>query len=767
MKRRIISLFMALCMLLLAVPVFVLPATAAEHEALTTKFDINNNWPTYTRIPNEQQPTVRTSIESWNGGWSMGLMYKGAYARYTSGGTYNIITAGNDNPWSDTGVYLDNSEIIITNQPYSSTKRAVAYNYTAQYTGRVTIGLDSLTINTAGATVFFAIFINDVMVFPNADADALEGANWLTAGSLEDFETALGGKTLAYDVQRGDNISFAVASNSSCAAGVYMVPSVAYDAGWKVVPDIVNDYLAPNGTTWPEFSALPGLRPLQQLDARWTLGSYNVTNDEFTEYSHFNTKSGRTYGVYQSDSKALWDEVGSIYIGASANPALKGAFHLGASTEEFAAYRVQVLASSVAQISMKDLKLISAESTAIDGTAVIEVYKNGELFQTLNYTVTGGEPSVTAYPANVKKGDELTFIVKSATATAAADTVVAVAGSPMVVCSDVTSFLSKAPAEGESGVAIENADLLVGSEFGLRLYAYATEDVYENLNAKLTLYVWSSTVEGEKTAENATAVLPMTYNDNFAYYADFMGFSIREITDDFYVQVVVKEGETELVRSVVANQNMVDMITEQYETEKDPATKQLLIDMLNYAAAAQSHFNYNTDKMANAALTDDEKKLNDADEFYANFSGTAQNSNLSHSEIGAFALILENKLSIRAYVDVSKYETNCDIKVKIGDSATSMELADAVSLDEVNSFTISDIGLDEMDKVFHMKLVVYHQILEEGEEQPSEQIYFGYAITYSVESYAARMIDTEDPTLAGLIRAMMQLGSTVKTVVAD
>ena len=42
----------------------------------------------------------------------------------------------------------------------------------------------------------------------------------------------------------------------------------------------------------------------------------------------------------------------------------------------------------------------------------------------------------------------------------------------------------------------------------------------------------------------------------------------------------------------------------------------------------------------------------------------------------------------------------------------------------------------------------------------------GYTITYSVETYAARMIDTENPTLAALIRAMMQLGDTVKTVVA-
>ncbi len=773
MKKRIISLFMALCMLLLAVPVFVLPATAAEHEELTTKFDTNNNWPSYVADPATWGSTL-TEFVGWNGGWSMGRMYKGAYARYTGVSYYSIINEGGPNAeWRETGVYLGNEKMILSNSTYAANQTAVAYTYTAQYTGQVTLDLEKLILGSpiggnTEASVLFAIFINDVMVYPQQGADTLNPENWATVKSLDEVNAALGEGKAEYKVQRGDNITFAVGANGTCNQGVIMVPTVTYDAGWKVVPDVINDYLATNGTTWPETSALPGLRPLQQLDARWTLGSYNVTDDEFIEYSHFNTKAGRTYGVYQSESRALWDEVGSIYLGASANPVLKGGFHLGASDEEFAAYRVQVLASCVAQLSMKDLQLISAENTAVDGTAVIEVYKNGTLFKTLEYTVANGEASASAYPAAVKKGDELTFIVRSADAAAAGNTVVAVAGSPMVVCSDVTSFLSETPADGESGVAIENADLLVGREFGLRLFAYATQDIYENQNAKLNLYVWSSTVEGEKTAENATAILPMTYNDDFAYYADFMGFSIRELSDDFYVQVVVTEGETVLVKSGVANQNVVAMLTEQYENEKDPTTKQLLIDMLNYAAAAQSYFNYNTDKMANAALTDDEKKLNDADEFYAQFSGVPSgNDKVCHSEIGSFALILENKLSIRGYVDVSKYETNCKFAVKIGETAEDMDYADAIPLDEVYSFIISDIGLDEMDKVFHMKLVVTHEFYEEGIETPSEELYFGYAITYSVETYAARMIDTEDPTLASLIRAMMQFGSTVKTVVAD
>ena len=769
MKRRIISLFMALCMILLAVPALVLPVSAAEgHDELTTKFDINNNWPTYKKFENGEQTTKYTEILAWNGGWSMGRMYKGAYARYTGGGTYHIVTEGVSLHWTNTGVYLGNQKIITTAQPYQNTKAAVAYTYTAQYTGHVTLDMESLTVGTLDATsgapeasLIFAIFINDEMVYPTKGGDTLEASAWKTIKSFDDIKGDLGAGKLEFDVQRGDNISFSVGSDGSCKTDTIMIPKVTYAAGWKVVPTEITDTLSPNGTTWPVFSALPGLRALQQLDARWTLGSYNVTTHEFTDYTHFNTKAGRTYGQYQHTSKTPWDEIGSIYIGSSANAALKGAFHLGASTEEFGAYRVKALASANAEFSIKGLQLISPENTAIDGTAVIEIYKDGALFKTINYTVAGGVATATLPTAEIKKGEELTFIVKSATAASSA--VVAVAGSPVITCTEVESFMKEAPASG-SGVAVDNADLIVGSEFGLRLYAYATQDIYEDLEAELTLYVWASNVEGEKTADNATAILPMTYNDDFAYYADFMGFSVRELTDDFSVQVVAKSGDTELAKSAVSAQNVVAMLTEQYEDEKDPLTKQLLVDMLNYAAAAQSHFNYNTDKMANAALTDAEKKLNDADEFYANFSGTADGGSLCHSEIGSFALILENKLSIRAYVDVSKYETNCDIQAKFGASLDDMEYADAVDLDDANSFTITDIGLDEMDKVFYMKLVVVH-LGEDGDPEYPEY-YFGYTITYSVETYAARMIDTEDPTLAALIRAMMQLGDTVKTVVA-
>ncbi len=774
MKRRIISLFMALCMLLLAVPVFVLPAAAAdEHEALTTKFDINNNWPTYTQVPYEKLSTTYTELLAWNGGWSMGRMYKGAYARYTGASTWSIITEGKGNQWSETGVYLRDQVIITTNVPYSTSQKAVAYNYAAQYTGHVTLDLESLTVggpNTddghSESTLLFAIFINNVMVYPTENADPLVAGNWKTVKSFDDIKGDLGEGKLEFDVQRGDNITFSVTSDGSCKTNTKMVPKVTYDAGWKVVPTEIADTLSTNGTTWPEFSALPGLRALQQLDARWTLGSYNVSTDEFTEYTHFNTKGGRTYGQYEyADSKTPWNEIGSIYIGSSAKPVLKGAFHLGASTQEFGAYRVKAMASAKAEFSIKDLKLISAETTAIDGTAVIEIYKDGELFKTINYTVEGGVASATLPTADIKKGEEFTFIVKSASAKSSGSAVVAVAGSPMVKCTEVGSFLKNAPASG-SAVAIDSADLLVGNEFGLRLYAYATQDIYEDLDAEFTLYVWSSTIADEKTAENATAVLPMTYNDDFAYYADFMGFSVRELTDDFYVQVVATSGDKELARSGVAAQNVVAMLTEQYKDEKDPLTKQLLVDMLNYAAAAQSHFNYNTDKMANDALTEEEKKLNDADEFYASFSGSPENEKIAHSEIGSFALILENKLSIRAYVDVSKYETNCKIGAKFGASIAEVDSVNDIALDEANSFTISGIGLDEMDKVFYMKLVVYHEIFEEGSDMPDEQVFFGYLLSYSVETYAARMIDTEDPTLAALIRAMMQLGDTVQAVTA-
>ncbi len=771
MKKRITSLLLALCMVLLAVPVFVLPAMAAGQAEWTTKLDLSNNWPEFDKnIPQDQ---VLTGDDySWINNWSIGRITNGTYAPYTSGGNYWIACPGYQ--WNETGIYLKSGDIIVTAADYATaaTKMAVGYNYTAEYTGKVVIdiakdaeGLDTFRINPEaagyiadldgdgveeGAHVYMAVFKNGEMVWPNQGNHVLDASKWALVGTQADFTA------FELDIERNDQITFAVASNGSAKSGVFYTPSVTYKEGWSVVSDTVEDRLYTNGLNWPIYTTISGDKPLTQVDARWTLGSYNVSTHTFTDYTRSITTGGRTYGfVANSGIDKPWNTVGSIYLGSSANPVLKGGFHIGNSTEEYGAYQVKTMASATVKPYINGLQLIDAQGDSVDGTAVVKVFKDGETAATINYTVTDGVASAEFDTFSVKKGEKLTFVIVSTSAG-----VVSVAGSPSLQCTDITSFLKDTPAAGTSAVAVDDAELLVGSDFGLRLFAYATTDIYENREAAITLYAWSSTIpEADRTVATATK-LPMTYTGDFSYSADFKGFSIRELTDDFYVQVVATEGETVIAQSDIVAQNVVTMITEQYRDEKDPTTKQLLIDMLNYAAAAQEHFKYNTDKLANAALTDDEKAVSTADEFYANFGGTNDSPDrLSHSDIGAFALILENKLSIRAYVDVSDYEKDCVILAKYGETKGEMEQANATELDDVDSFTITDIGLDEMAKIYYMKLVVAH-VNEDGDEV----YYFGYSMTYSVESYAARMIDTEDASLARLIRTMMQLGNTVKAM---
>ncbi len=777
MKKRITSLLLALCMVLLAVPAFVLPMAAEGNAPLTTRLDLDSNWPSYTAPADPDNDPVKEY--SWNGNWAIGRMYNGTFTPYSGGNRTLIATVDSASAYSNTGVYLASGAIVLTDADYgdpdSRTHAAVGYNYTVEYTSKVTVGLyqkdvegvlkDTFKIDPAsagyeaGAYVYMAVFLNGQMVWPNKGDYATDAAKWAKVDEQSDFANS------DINVKRGDQLTFAVASSGKCDRGVYFTPFVTYHEGWQVVPDAIEDKLSPLSFNWPDYKVLPGNRPLAQKDARWTIGSYNTATNTFSDYTTYTNSLGRTYAFNKSGEKP-WETVGSILLGSTVNPALKGSFFLGNSTEEFAAYQVKAMATGKIKPFVENIALIDAQGlVAENATVTVKVFKNGAELTTINYDIVDKEASQPSRAFDVEKGDLITFVVTAAANEKSGDGRIAVAGTPVLECTQIETFTKAPVAAGDSAIAVDDAQLLVGSEFGLRLFAYATKDIYEDRDTEVTLNVWSSNVTGEKTDANATATVKMVYSGDFAYTADFTGFTIRELTDDFYVQVVAKKSNGDTVSSEIAAKNMVAMVTEQYQNTKDAATKELLVDMLNYAAAAQKYFNYNLDKgLANAGLTEEEKAnpAKTKDEFYAQFSYANDGGDaLSHSEIGGFSLILENKLSIRAYVDVSAYEQGCVITASHDLNATDLMYAEAVELDWAKTFTISNIGLDEMDKVFWMHILVEHT-----DEYGDPAYYFGYIISYSVESYAARMVDGDNADLANLVRAMMKFGNSVKALKA-
>ena len=112
------------------------------------------------------------------------------------------------------------------------------------------------------------------------------------------------------------------------------------------------------------------------------------------------------------------------------------------------------------------------------------------------------------------------------------------------------------------------------------------------------------------SVDTAAHVIPGTTYDSTTgrYIACSQGIHAKYLGDKVYLAVYAKLADGTYAYSKLASYSPV-----QYATSKlsgtDASLKQLVVAMLNYGAAAQTHFGHNTSALANASLTAEQKAL--------------------------------------------------------------------------------------------------------------------------------------------------------------
>jgi hypothetical protein len=147
------------------------------------------------------------------------------------------------------------------------------------------------------------------------------------------------------------------------------------------------------------------------------------------------------------------------------------------------------------------------------------------------------------------------------------------------------------------------AQVVMGNAMNLR-FAFPTA-VQNNWTGAYAV-VTKTYVDGRK---DLTEVIPSTdwvrtnINGAAHYYFTFYNIAGKEMADDIYVTIYNAAGEaisnayTESIRSYVMR--VLD--------KQNAKTRTMLVDMLNYGAAAQTAFAYGTDDLANSLLSNTQK----------------------------------------------------------------------------------------------------------------------------------------------------------------
>lgn len=764
MKKRILSLILAVCMVAVAVPALLSPVVAADAEGFTTRLSALENWPSYTS---------KTSFDGFNGNWSVGRFKNGIYdeATFLAPNT-NIISAdGAGKQWTSTGLFLNEARFILTSTPYmtnASANYAFAYTYNVFYEGTVDLSLDALlaeqrTDITIGegetAYMYFAVFVNETMIFPTPKGSILNTEDFALVSTIEDVQNHPNAGLLNnVDVNIGDKIYFVAARNNVNYGS--MTPVVTFHDGYEIIPSRMVHSYGPDAAGWPAARNLSGTGELLQTDLLWSLGNYNTTSNTFTEYT---AQTRNTLGVWASANDAT-DFTKNNGIVISHTGSLNGAFMFGSNeTNEKPAYKGTVKATGTVEFSVIDTALyLGASNTnaAKNAAAAIDVYVNGAKKGTISLksddkgTVT---LESTVKNVSVYKGDVILYVASNA------EGVKFLNAQPKLFYSNITSFMSKAT-DKKYDMEMTDAAVVVGDKIGLQFNAFATRDTYKDFTSA-NVYVWDATVTGEKTLDNATTMIPMDISyETFAFSATYDAFAPKEMVDSFTAQVVVlKDGET-LGQSDQTTFTVADVAQAQYDATYEDSEKALMAAVLNYGAYAQKYFNYKTDNLANKGLPTDVATIDpDKYQYFANLDMvlTPNENQLTYSELAAFSLFLDDSISVCLYIDIDEYEkiTAEKMYIQFGYSESDYAKNDGIQLSvdrESGRAVIENVSLKDLSRLYYLRFVSEERVtLASGSRLYK---FLGCTWTYSVESFAARMMDSTEESLPELLCALMELG---------
>lgn len=417
MNKRLLSLLLVLCMVLVSVPVLALPMSAAGNETAIYK---------YTSSYTDNLVTASGAAPVFHGNWSVVAYTPGDYTNPAAATAVSWVGAsGNYNGLATTGGngFLS---ISATNQNYqgigtvgSNTSQSMAVRYTAEKTGTADILFDKLGQIGSGAigTYTYYVYVNGVKVWPTGSQNnQVTGPNAVgqekTALIYDETTVAVKGVSL----KAGDTVDFICegnqASNLWGNGGNAMFGTIAYTS----VAATHTTYFTGNMPT------MNGSAPA--FHGNWSFVGY--VPGAYSDYKNVYTTSGWAGGLHGFNDLATTTN-GNGTVGGWYNMTnTHGNWHgipgtVGASTAESMAIRYTAEYTGTANIAFEKLGNV-ANSAA--GQFTYFIYKNGVKIWPLNgenNTVTGKNmiyTTKTEVVANLSlnAGDIIDFICEGASA---------------------------------------------------------------------------------------------------------------------------------------------------------------------------------------------------------------------------------------------------------------------------------------------------------------------------------------------------------------
>ncbi len=269
------------------------------------------------------------------------------------------------------------------------------------------------------------------------------------------------------------------------------------------------------------------------------------------------------------------------------------------------------------------------------------------------------------------------------------------------------------------------------------LYAIPAESLRNCSDIRLKV-VKDYILQDGTTEAREKFLTPVEYAiDGTLYYRfDYKEVSAKEIGDTLTASLEFTKGEREY-NGKVDEYSLKRYAEERLAASANESFKRLLVDLLNYGAAAQSYFEYKTDKPVNADLTEEQKALS-----LGKYNGITkvvsdEDTGVYEAEITRKNIKFGNRIELLVATSFGIDSNLSGVKLKVvyttasgEEGVETIDGADFVYRTDVNSYTAYFNGL----KASEFRSVLFLTLVR-GDEAISA------TVKYSLDTYAANRLE--------------------------
>ncbi len=269
------------------------------------------------------------------------------------------------------------------------------------------------------------------------------------------------------------------------------------------------------------------------------------------------------------------------------------------------------------------------------------------------------------------------------------------------------------------------------------LYAIPVESLRNCYD--ISLIVTKDYVLQDGTVEQREKTLtPVEYTiDGTTYYRfDYKEVSAKEIGDTLIAYLDFTKGEQNY-NDKVDEYSLKQYAEERLAASSNDSFKRLLVDLLNYGAAAQTYFEYKTDKPVNAELTEEQKALSTGKYKEITKVVSDEDTGVYEAEITRKNIKFGNRIELLVATSFEKDSDLNGVKLKVvyttasgEEGVETIDGADFVYRTDVNSFAAYFNGL----KASEFRSVLFLTLVR-GDEAISA------TVKYSLDTYALNRLE--------------------------